>query len=144
VGATLAIAKILFDAKNPLAQKQLYLEAVAHDVFANGYAEAQQGELKERVENSGIPFRHSKPPYSQQEVTKAFGILNSLVNDRMTAHFANTDCLNGISFHFNPQLWRTFESEVHLIPPFAPEVAQVGVFRQDLASIQPIATIATA
>jgi hypothetical protein len=53
-GATLAIAKILFHAQNPIAQKQLYLEAVAHDVFANSYAEAQRGKLRKRVEKAGI------------------------------------------------------------------------------------------
>jgi hypothetical protein len=144
LGATLAIAKILFHAGNSLANKQLYLEAIAHDVFANGYTEAQQGELKKRVDQLGFPFRLSTPPYTQEQVIKVFNILNPLVNQRMKEHFAGTDCLEGVSFHFNPQLWRTFESEVHLIPPLAPEIAKVGVFRKDIASIQPISTVVTA
>ncbi len=46
-GSTLAAAKIIFYAKNPAAQKQLYLEAIAHDVFANGYQEVQRPEERD-------------------------------------------------------------------------------------------------
>jgi hypothetical protein len=131
-GATLAIAKILFHAKNPIAQQQLYLEAVAHDVFANGYAEAQRGLLKARVEAAGIAFSHWKGYGELSEVTKVFEILNDFVNTRMQAHFMNTTCIGESKFYFNPQLWRTFESEVHLVPPLLADIAQAGVFRKDL------------
>jgi hypothetical protein len=134
-GATLAIAKILFHAKNPVAQQQLYLEAVAHDVFANGYAEAQRGALKARVEKTPKPdikFNHWKGYDKLSEVTKIFEILNDLVNTRMKEHFASTTCLAGREFRFIPQLWRTFESEVHLVPPGLGDIAQAGVFRKDL------------
>ncbi|NET49615.1 MAG: hypothetical protein F6K09_13025, partial [Merismopedia sp. SIO2A8] len=132
VGATLAIAKILFFAKNPLAQKQLYLEAVAHDVFANGYAEAQRGELKERLAKAGIKFEHFDGYGTYKETTKVFEILNKFVNKRMSEHFKDTNCLEGKELRFTPQLWRTFESEVHLKPPLLEKIDQVGVFREDL------------
>ncbi|MGF1513552.1 MAG: DUF4127 family protein [Elainellaceae cyanobacterium] len=131
VGSTLAVAKILAHVDNTLAQKQLYLEAVAHDVFANGYAEAQSGELKTRVDRAGIGFNHYRYDTAQR-TAQVFKILNSLVNERMQAHFAGTDCLDGRRFRFTPQLWRTFESEVHLVPSLAEEVARAGVFRKDL------------
>jgi len=133
VGATLAIAKILFFAQNPLAQKQLYLEAVAHDIFANGYAEAQKGELKQQVNKMGsIKFDHYYGYKTEKDVAQVFAILNKLVSQRIKEHFAGTNCLEGKNLRFTPQLWRTFESEVHLMPPFEPEIAQVGVFRKDL------------
>ncbi|NEP12401.1 MAG: DUF4127 family protein [Symploca sp. SIO2C1] len=133
VGATLAIAKILFFAQNPFAQKQLYLEAVAHDVFANGYAEAQKGELKQQVNKTvGIKFDHYYGYKTDKDTAKVFAILNKLVNQRLKEHFADTNCLEGKNFSFTPQLWRTFESEVHLMPPLEPKIAQVGVFRKDL------------
>lgn len=130
-GATLAISKILFHAKNPVAQQQLYLEAVAHDVFANGFTEAQRGALKAKVEAAHIEFKHGGY-YNLTGVTKVFKILNDLVNTRMKEHFASTTCIGGGDFRFIPQLWRTFESEVHLVPPLLGDIAQAGVFRQDL------------
>jgi hypothetical protein len=133
VGATLAIAKILWFAKNPLAQKQLYLEAVAHDVFANGYAEAQKGELKEQVDKvTDFQFDHFNGYETAQDTAQVFAILNKLVNQRMQEHFAGTNCLEGKKLRFTPQLWRTFESEVHFTPPLEPKIAQAGIFRQDL------------
>lgn len=141
-GATLAIAKILFYAKNPVAQQQLYLEAVAHDVFANGYAEAQRGALKNKVNaSSAKPFRHLGP-YELSEVTVVFKILNELVNVQMEQHFSSTTCLAGRRLRFTPQLWRTFESEIHLVPPLLNDIAQTGVFRKDLAeaTFSPLST----
>ncbi|MGD1909529.1 MAG: DUF4127 family protein [Rivularia sp. (in: cyanobacteria)] len=134
VGATLAIAKILFVAQNPLVQKQLYLEAVAHDVFANGYAEAQRGELKKRVDFSGIGYEHYAGYTKAEDTAVVFAILNEFVNQRMKEHFAGTNCLGGKNLRFTPQLWRTFESEVHLEPPFENKIARAGVFREDLDS----------
>jgi len=133
-GATLAIAKTLFHAKNPIAQKQLYLEAVAHDVFANGYAEAQRGELKNRVKKAGIQFQHWDGYKELSEVTTVFKILNELVNTRMKEHFSGTTAWENRTFRFIPQLWRTFESEVHLVPALHEPIAQAGVFRKDLDS----------
>lgn len=141
VGSTLAVAKILFHAKNPVVQQQLYLEAVAHDVFANGYKEAQRGELRKKVQEH-FPFVHdgklAETPdrfYNNYQITTLFAILNELVNRRMKEHFAGTDCLEGRNFHLNPQLWRTFESEVHIWPRLPEEVHQVGIYRIDLDAI---------
>lgn len=108
-----------------------YLEAVAHDVFANGYTEAQRGALKTQVKSAGIEFKHWEGYDNQSEVTKVFQILNELVNTRMKTHFASTTCIGGGELHFTPQLWRTFESEVHLVPPLLGNIALAGVFRQD-------------
>jgi hypothetical protein len=133
-GATLAIAKILFHAQNLSAQRQLYLEAVAHDVFANGYAEAQRGKLRQRIQAAGIEWVHGGDGYEKLwKVRKVFEILNNLINTRMKEHFINTNCLEGQKFRFIPQLWRTFESEVHLVPPLLEDIALAGVFRKDLA-----------
>ena len=136
-GATLAIAKILFHAQNPIAQQQLYLEAVAHDVFANGYKEAQRSGwrniVKDRLDFDPLPFHHKG--YTEQATVEAvFELLNQHVNKRMQQHFAGTTCLEGGKFRFIPQLWRTFESEVHLVPPLLGDIALAGVFRKDLAS----------
>jgi hypothetical protein len=136
-GATLAIAKILFHAQNFIAQKQLYLEAVAHDVFANGYKEAQRSGwrniVKDRLNFDPLPFHHKG--YAEQATVEAvFELLNQHINKRMQEHFADTTCLEGGKFRFIPQLWRTFESEVHLVPPLLGDIALAGVFRKDLAS----------
>jgi peptidoglycan hydrolase-like protein with peptidoglycan-binding domain len=141
IGATLAIAKILFHAKNSIAQRQLYLEAVAHDVFANGYKEAQRGALKQQVQEH-FAFAHNgqlsiNPDifYDEQQIAKVFKILNELVNRRMQEYFTESDCLEGRSFHFTPQLWRTFESEIHIWPRLPEEVYQVGIYRTDLNAL---------
>jgi hypothetical protein len=140
VGSTLAVAKILFHAKNPAAQKQLYLEAVAHDVFANGYKEAQRKEEPESFCNklknkTGITFNHYDG-YPDSAITqKVFALLNQHVNQRMQQHFAGTSCIQGRVFRITPQFWRTFESEVHIWPRLPEEVHKVGIYRTDLDAL---------
>jgi hypothetical protein len=58
--------------------------------------------------------------------------VNGWVNERMAAHFAGTGCMNGRSVRVTPQLWRTFESEVHLLEPAPGELFVPGVYRADL------------
>ena len=139
VGSTLAVAKILFHAKNKAAQKQLYLEAVAHDVFANGYAEAQRNGFKDNLkDDAGINFHHDgywedNEKIAIANVKKVFKVLNQHVNQRMQEHFeGNPDIKNRI-FRLTPQFWRTFESEVHIWPRLPDEVHEIGIYRTDLA-----------
>lgn len=137
VGSTLAVAKILFYAKNAVAQKQLYLEAVAHDVFANGYKEAQRrdepGSFCNKLENeTGIEFDHFYGYKNSATTGKVFALLNQHVNQKMQQHFKETPCLKNRSFRITPQLWRTFESEVHISPRLPGEVHEVGIYRTDL------------
>ncbi len=132
VGATLATAKILFSINHPTIQRQLYLEAVAHDVFANGYQEAQRGGLRDKLRDVGITFNHYEGYQTQETVTQVFNLLNQHVNERMQQHFADTICLQNRVLRFTPQLWRTFESEVHIWPRIEAENFQPGVFRKDL------------
>lgn len=139
-GSTLAAAKILFNANNAIAQKQLYLEAVAHDVFANGYKEAQRKvELnsfaRKLEQETGIIFNHYQGYPSSQITQKVFTLLNKHVNERMRQTFSGTECFKGRTLQLTPQLWRTFESEVHLWPRLAQEVHKVGVYRTDLNPI---------
>ena len=93
VGSTLAVAKILFYAKNTVAQKQLYLEAVAHDVFANGYKDAQRSGLRDVIKVQlgfdPLPLHWKGYTEQQTETVKAvFKLLNQHVNQRMQKHFA--------------------------------------------------------
>jgi hypothetical protein len=136
VGSTLAAAKVLFHAQNLVAQKQLYLEAVAHDVFANGYAEAQRAGFKVKLQDdAGITFNHYQGYGDIAKVRKVFEVLNQYVNQRMQAHFAGNSDVKDRIFRFTPQLWRTFESEVHLWPRLSGEVHKVGIYRTDLDAI---------
>ena len=136
VGSTLATAKVLFHAQNLVAQKQLYLEAVAHDVFANGYAEAQRGGFKDKLKHdTGITYTHGQGYGDIAKVRKVFEVLNQYVNQLMQAHFAGNSDVKDRIFRFTPQLWRTFESEVHLWPRLSGEVHKVGIYRTDLDAI---------
>jgi len=136
VGSTLATAKVLFHAQNLVAQKQLYLEAVAHDVFANGYAEAQRGGLKGKLKHdAGITFNHYQGYGDVATVRKVFEVLNQYVNQQMQAHFSGNSDVKDRVFRFTPQLWRTFESEVHLWPWLSGEVHKVGIYRTDLDAL---------
>ena len=136
-GSTLAMAKILFHANNSIAQKQLYLEAVAHDVFANGYKEAQRNEEPNSFHNqlereTNITFNHYEGYPDPVTTGKVFEKLNQYVNRRMKQHFVATSCVQNRSFRITPQLWRTFESEVHIWPRLIDEVHRVGIYRTDL------------
>lgn len=139
-GSTLAAAKIIFYAKNPAAQKQLYLEAIAHDVFANGYQEVQRPEEPKSFCNqlknqTGITFNHYDGYDNPTTVRKVFEVLNRRINARMQEHFAGLASVNNRVFRFTPQLWRTFESEVHIWPRLPEEIHKVGIYRTDLEAI---------
>jgi hypothetical protein len=140
VGSTLSVAKILFHAQNPVAQKQLYLEAVAHDVFANGYKEAQRKEETESFCNklkneTSIIFNHYDG-YPDPAITrKVFALLNQHVNQRRQEHFTGNPDIKDRVFRFTPQLWRTFESEVHIWPRLPEEIHKVGIYRTDLEAL---------
>jgi hypothetical protein len=140
VGSTLAVAKILFYAKNPAAQKQLYLEAIAHDVFANGYKEVQRPEEPKSFCNqlkneTGITFNHYDGYDNPTKVRKVFEVLNRRINARMQEHFAGLASVNNRVFRFTPQLWRTFESEVHIWPRLPEEIHKVGIYPTNLEAI---------
>jgi hypothetical protein len=140
VGSTLAVAKIIFYAKNPAAQRQLYLEAIAHDVFANGYKEVQRPEEPKSFCNqlknqTGITFNHYDGYDNPATVKKVFEVLNRRVNARMQEHFAGLPLVNNRVFRITPQFWRTFESEVHIWPRLPEEIHKVGIYRTDLEAI---------
>jgi hypothetical protein len=61
-GQTLAIAKLLMYAKNPVAQRQLLLEAVAHDVYVIGHAAAQdrRSPLREALKAQNLSYQHKE------------------------------------------------------------------------------------
>jgi len=129
VGAGLAIGKILYFAKKDNARRQLYLEAFAHDVYANGYKDAQRGTLRNAVNSLGIPFNHWAGYQSVVDVNKVFNEVNYLVNKRMGGYFKGTTCIPAnTKFKFTPQLWRTFESEVHMTPAIDSTVKVIGVY----------------
>lgn len=134
LGSTLAAARIMNAYGTDAVRRQLYLEAVAHDVFANGFAEAQRGDLRNMVEAQlGAGTWSHWAGYTDVATTVAvFDILNGLVSTKMQSHFAGSGCVDNRSFRFTPQLWRTFESEVHLWDPAAGEVFAPGVYRPDL------------
>jgi hypothetical protein len=125
-GQTLALAKLLYFAKQPESQRQLLLEAVAHDIFANGYEEAQRGQLKALIEQAGIEFNHHQGYQSEAVTKQVFAIVNDYVNQRMAAMMP---ALGSTKFTVVPQLWRTFESQV-----FASDgsVAVAGVYNTTL------------
>lgn len=128
IGSTLAAAKILLQAQNPMARKQLYLEAVAHDTFANGYVETQRGAFLNKLSQNKIVFDHSSG-YKKNwpSVKTVFDLLNHHVNERMGLHFEGTDCFKGRRAHLSPQFWRTFESEAHVLPAYDESMAISGV-----------------
>jgi hypothetical protein len=137
VGSTLAAAKILYHARNPVAQRQLYLEAVAHDAFANGYKEAQRQEepksfARKLKEQTGITFNHYEGYGDPGIVARVFEALNQHVNERMQQHFGGQPYIRDRMFRLTPQFWRTFENEVHLWPRLPGEIHKVGVYRTDL------------
>jgi hypothetical protein len=140
VGSTLAVAKILFHAKNTIAQRQLYLEAVAHDVFANGYKEAQKdiepdsfaAKLKQQT---NIIFNHYDGYEEISAVKKVFDLLNQHVNQRMQKKFTGNPSVQARLFRLTPQFWRTFESEIHLWPKLPQEVHEIGIYRTDIADL---------
>ena len=118
----------------PLTWEKLFEELPQEEPSEQTMKEAQKGKLEEQVNQAVIGgFDHYYGYKSEENTAKVFKIVNNLVNQRMKEHFANTDCLEGVEkLSLTPQLWRTFESEVHLIPPLEEKIAQAGVFRKDL------------
>lgn len=124
IGTAVGTAKLLTLNGSRAAAKRLLLEAVAHDVFANGYFEAQRGELKRRVNalsaNTGVSYNHH-PGYAEANVNAVYDIfqtVNSFVNERVKLHFSGSACLtpNEVApIQINAQLWRNFEAETHLV-----------------------------
>jgi hypothetical protein len=124
LGTAVGTAKLLTLTGNRNAAKRLILEAVAHDVFANGYKEAQRGELKRRVDAKLAPvsltYSHH-PGYSELQADSlydAFKIVNEFVNERMKTHFGASGCLpvgQPAPMRITAQMWRHFEAETHLV-----------------------------
>gem|GEM_PF-1846276 len=124
IGTAVGTAKLLTLNGSRPAAKRLLLEAVAHDVFANGYFEAQRGELKRRINamsaTTGVSYNHH-PGYTEANVNAVYDIfqtVNSFVNERIKAHFSGSGCLapgEAAPFQINAQLWRHFEAETHLV-----------------------------
>jgi hypothetical protein len=128
-GQTLAIAKLLIYAQNPVVQRQLLLEAVAHDVFCIGYAAAQerQSPFRQALTQQQLPYIHKDPPtYQLDQVTQVFKVMNQWVNQQMQASMPGSQ---NTEFVIIPQLWRTFESQVFVKDG---PLAIAGVFRRDL------------
>ncbi|HEX5748565.1 MAG TPA: stalk domain-containing protein [Archangium sp.] len=136
IGASLAIAKILHYSNNrggsPVA-KRLFLEAVAHDVYANGYQDAQRGQLKTDLASIyGITFNHHPGYTKANDVYNVFNYLTDFASNKMKTHYNGTSCIPttyASPFKFTAQFWRTFESEVHLWPVGAGEIFTPGVYR---------------
>ncbi len=131
VGSTLATAKILAHADNPAAQRQLLVEAIAHDVYANGYRDGRTV-FSPVLADRGVTFDHFYGYDDAADVTTVFDVVGDHVASSMASQFADSTCLGGRSLRVTPQLWRTFESEMHLVPGLAGEVTAVGVYRLDL------------
>jgi len=123
LGQTLAVAKIV--RYNAAARKQLYLEAVAHDAFMGGYAEAQRGALFARLNNLNVTWGHWSGWTTEKATNDSFWIINDQVNIRMNQYYGAN--ITGKHFRFSPQMWRIFEADVRMTP--AEVVLPVGVFR---------------
>ena len=105
-GSTVAIAKILYATKaNP---KPYLLEAIAHDVFFQGYEEAQRMGMKNKIEALGIRYQHYHM-YSNAEMEKITPVVNTWVNQRMREHFNGTDCMVEKIIDIQPQRNMLFE-----------------------------------
>jgi hypothetical protein len=131
-GQTLAMAKLLIYAKNRRVQRQLLLEAIAHDVFCIGYAavQDQRGPLRQLLYAQNLRYLHKESHlqngYSLAEIVQVFKVMNQFVNQQMQTQVPG--CQN-TEFVVIPQLWRTFESQVFLKQG---TLSVAGVFRQDL------------
>jgi hypothetical protein len=134
---TLAMAKILHftDQPNKLAiQRQLLLEAVAHDVFIIGYEAAQSSNspLRKRLTEKGGRYLHKESENQRykddEEVQKTYQEINRFVNEQMSKLMPE---MASNQLVVVPQLWRTFESQVFVNEG---ELSFAGVYHQDLPS----------
>jgi hypothetical protein len=136
IGMSMAIAKILHHTNNrggSTVAKRMFLEAVAHDVYANGYQDAQRGQFRADLSRLfNITFNHH-PGYTVPDQTyRVFNYLTEFASSRMATHFSGTSCIpTGVThpFKFTAQFWRTFESEVHMWPFAAGESLVPGMHR---------------
>ncbi len=131
LGSTLAVAKIVLN--NAAARKQLFLEAVAHDAFMGGYAEAQRGVLFTRLRTLTTNWGHWSGWTTEQNTNDSFWVINDQVNIRMNQFYGAN--IAGKSFRFSPQMWRIFEADVRMTP--AEVVLPVGVFRTEPPFMNP-------
>jgi hypothetical protein len=119
--------------------RRMYLEAVAHDVYANGYLHGQRARandgvtsFKERLSAAGVTFVHQQG-YSANSTYTVFKTLNTHVNEAMKRQFTSLSANQ--NFQVSAQFWRTFESEVHLYPVGAGEVLTPGLYRLSTSGI---------
>jgi hypothetical protein len=136
IGMSLAIAKILHYTNNrggSTVARRMFLEAVAHDVYANGYQDAQRGQFAADLSRLyGITFNHHPGYTNPDHVYRIFNYLTEFASARMGTHFTGTTCIpTGYTqpFKFTAQFWRTFESEVHMWPFAAGESLVPGMNR---------------
>lgn len=131
------MAKILHftDKPNKLAiQRQLLLEAVAHDVFIIGYEAAQSSNspLRKRLAEIGGRYLHKECKDQRykddKEVQKTYQEINRFVNEQMSKLILE---MGSNQLVVVPQLWRTFESQVFVN---GGELSVAGVYHQDLPS----------
>lgn len=119
LGQTLAIAKLLHFYKQPnkaAIQRQLLLEAIAHDTFLIGYQEGRnpKGELQIELKKKGLTY-NDVAYNSAEETQKVFQVVNQVVNKQIKANGRQEGLnLKDTKFTFVPQLWRTFESQVFI------------------------------
>jgi hypothetical protein len=106
-GQTASIAKILYKLKAD--RKQFILEAVAHDVFFQGYNDAQRRGFRDIVEKAGYTYMHYDE-YSWENAKKIYVLLNDYVNKRMTDYFKGTGCFDGKKILLTPQRPALFEA----------------------------------
>lgn len=94
-----------------------YLEAIAHDVFIIGYAEAQKqdSQLKQWQTRKGLKGQYIHKESSSQrykdanEVQQIYQQINVFLNERMSTMMP---VIGNTRLTVVPQLWRTFESQV--------------------------------
>jgi Protein of unknown function (DUF4127)/Copper amine oxidase N-terminal domain len=150
IGTAVGTAKLLTLNGNRDAAKRLLLEAVAFDVFANGYKEAQRGELRARVNAKlaplGLGYNHH-PGYAEAQADSVFDVFkieNAFVNERMKARFGASGCLPAVAspIRITAQFWRHFEAESHLIGQadgfFVPGLYRTGVVPGATAAMQEV------
>ncbi|MEM1201775.1 MAG: DUF4127 family protein [Acidobacteriota bacterium] len=139
IGFAIAQGKILHHAQSAVNARRLLLEAVAHDVYANGYQQAQWGPLKSQIQSTcGVTFNHH-PGYGEHQADDVYCIFNQVtafVSAKMLSKFPRGACIPGTHpqpFKFTAQMWRTFESEVHMWPTVNTqgEIFAPGVYRKD-------------
>jgi hypothetical protein len=127
LGMATAIGKVLKHARYNVTHtfdiemtiERMYLEAVAHDVFANGYyhgQKLQKDSFAYKLAKLGITFNHHSGYNSLAETSQVFGQLTPHVSAAMLDHFSGSGLFQSGTqpFKFTAQFWRTYESEVHL------------------------------